>query len=100
MGPHTWALSHLGVPTDIWISFRASGELPALAPLITFICACLTPSPSCSRLGQYVVPAGQRWVCVFGECWSRLGCDAAGRGDRSVAWENIAVSITAARRQR
>lgn len=54
----------------------------------------------CSRLGQYVVPAGQRWVCVFDECWSRLGCDAAGRGERTAAWENIAVTITTARRHR
>ncbi|XP_011609701.2 alsin-like isoform X2 [Takifugu rubripes] len=51
------------------------------------------------KLGRYVVPAGQRWVCVFEECWSRLGCDSTGRGDKNVAWENIAVSITAARRQ-
>ncbi|XP_041806349.1 alsin-like isoform X4 [Chelmon rostratus] len=50
------------------------------------------------RLGQYVVPAGQRWVCVFDECWSRLGCDAPGRGERAAAWENIAVTITTARR--
>ncbi|XP_040913014.1 alsin-like isoform X2 [Toxotes jaculatrix] len=49
-------------------------------------------------LGQYVVPAGQRWGCVFSECWSRLGCDAAGRGERGAAWENIAVTITTARR--
>lgn len=47
-----------------------------------------------------MVPPGQRWVCVFDEFWSRLGCDGAGRGDRSIAWENVAVSITAARRQR
>ncbi|XP_030284576.1 alsin-like isoform X4 [Sparus aurata] len=50
------------------------------------------------RLGQYVVPAGQRWLCVFDECWSRLGCDTAGKGERTIAWENIAVSITSARR--
>ncbi|XP_040003965.1 alsin-like isoform X1 [Xiphias gladius] len=50
------------------------------------------------RLGQYVVPAGQRWSCVFNECWSRLGCDAAGRGERTTAWENIAVTITTAQR--
>ncbi len=54
----------------------------------------------CSRLGQYVVPAGQRWLCVFHECWSRLGCDAAGKGERAVAWENIAVTVTTARRYR
>ncbi|XP_017279385.1 alsin isoform X2 [Kryptolebias marmoratus] len=50
-------------------------------------------------LGQYVVPAGQRWICVFDECWSRLGCDAAGRGERTTAWENIAITIATARRQ-
>ncbi|XP_018537544.1 alsin isoform X2 [Lates calcarifer] len=49
-------------------------------------------------LGQHVVPAGQRWACVFNECWSRLGCEAAGRGERIAAWENIAVTITTARR--
>ncbi|XP_029314929.1 alsin-like isoform X3 [Cottoperca gobio] len=51
------------------------------------------------RVGQYVVPAGQRWLCVFDECWSRLGCDAAGRGERTAAWDNIAVTIATARRQ-
>ncbi|XP_041857006.1 alsin-like isoform X2 [Melanotaenia boesemani] len=51
------------------------------------------------QLGQYVVPAGQRWSCLFDECWSRLGCDAARRGERTTAWENIAVTITTARRQ-
>uniref|UniRef100_A0A665UNQ9 Alsin Rho guanine nucleotide exchange factor ALS2 a n=1 Tax=Echeneis naucrates TaxID=173247 RepID=A0A665UNQ9_ECHNA len=50
------------------------------------------------KLGQYVVPADQRWGCVFNECWSRLGCDTAGRGERTKAWENIAVTITTARR--
>uniref|UniRef100_A0A3P8SXH2 Alsin Rho guanine nucleotide exchange factor ALS2 n=1 Tax=Amphiprion percula TaxID=161767 RepID=A0A3P8SXH2_AMPPE len=50
-------------------------------------------------LGQYVVPAAQRWICVFDECWSRLGCEAAGKGDRTTAWENIAVTITTVRRQ-
>ncbi|XP_051814997.1 alsin-like isoform X1 [Acanthochromis polyacanthus] len=54
---------------------------------------------SMNRLGQYVVPAAQRWICVFDECWSRLGCEAAGKGDRTTAWENIAVTITTARRQ-
>uniref|UniRef100_A0A3Q1B8H8 VPS9 domain-containing protein n=1 Tax=Amphiprion ocellaris TaxID=80972 RepID=A0A3Q1B8H8_AMPOC len=51
------------------------------------------------KLGQYVVPAAQRWICVFDECWSRLGCEAAGKGDRTTAWENIAVTITTVRRQ-
>ncbi|XP_030614260.1 alsin-like isoform X3 [Archocentrus centrarchus] len=52
-----------------------------------------------NRLDKYAVPADQRWICVFDECWSRLGCDAAGRGERTTAWENIAVTITTARRQ-
>nr|XP_020470120.1 alsin-like [Monopterus albus] len=50
------------------------------------------------RVGQHAVTAGQRWGCVFDECWSRLGCDVAGRGEWAAAWENIAVMITAARR--
>ncbi|XP_055360815.1 alsin-like isoform X2 [Betta splendens] len=49
-------------------------------------------------LGKYVVPADQRWGCVFDECWRRLGCEAAGSGERTTAWENIAVTITTARR--
>ncbi|XP_035532247.1 alsin-like isoform X3 [Morone saxatilis] len=53
---------------------------------------------NCLLLGQYVVPAAQRWLCVFDECWSRLGCDGAGRGERTTAWDNIAVTITTARR--
>ncbi|XP_075965332.1 alsin-like [Anarhichas minor] len=51
------------------------------------------------RMGRYAVPAGQRWLCVFDECWSRLGCDSPGRGERTTAWDNIAVTITTARRQ-
>ncbi|XP_068185150.1 alsin-like isoform X2 [Antennarius striatus] len=49
------------------------------------------------RLGQYRVPTDQKWVCVFDECWTRLGCDATRIGDRSTAWENIAVTISTAR---
>ncbi|KAM8857884.1 alsin-like isoform 3-T3 [Synchiropus picturatus] len=51
------------------------------------------------RLGQYVVDARQRWSCVFHECWTRLGCHVAGSGDRTAAWESIAVNITNACRQ-
>ncbi|XP_028292919.1 alsin-like isoform X2 [Gouania willdenowi] len=54
---------------------------------------------SLSQLGQYVVPAALRWICVFDECWGRLGCEGPGRGERQTAWENIAVTITSARRQ-
>lgn len=50
-------------------------------------------------LGQYVVPAVQRWTCVFDECWGRLGCEEPAKGQRTVAWDNIAVSITTTRRQ-
>ncbi|KAF7655197.1 hypothetical protein LDENG_00059690 [Lucifuga dentata] len=50
------------------------------------------------RLGQYVVPADQRWSCVFDQCWSRLGCSAAGSGERRTAWDSIAVTITTGRR--
>ncbi|XP_077393602.1 alsin-like isoform X5 [Festucalex cinctus] len=50
-------------------------------------------------LGQYVVAADVRWVCVFDECWRRLGSDVAGRGERTTAWENIAVYISSARRR-
>ncbi|XP_056144962.1 alsin-like isoform X2 [Lampris incognitus] len=51
------------------------------------------------EVGRYKVPAEQRWQCVFEECWSRLGCDPAGTPDRSTAWEKIAVTITAGRRE-
>lgn len=98
--PHTWIASGLIYPDhriSLTCVLKAAGEFPVGASLMTFKCMCLI---SCSRLGRYMVPASQRWVCVFEECWSRLGCDTTGRGDRNVAWENIAVSITAARRQR
>ncbi|XP_037136637.1 alsin-like isoform X2 [Syngnathus acus] len=49
-------------------------------------------------LGQFVVAADERWLCVFDECWRRLGCDTASNGERTTAWENIAVSISSARR--
>ncbi|KAM6946062.1 alsin-like [Aplochiton taeniatus] len=44
------------------------------------------------------VQVEQKWRCVFEECWSRLGCDALGQGDRRRAWENIAVILTSGRR--
>ncbi|XP_077584361.1 alsin-like [Stigmatopora nigra] len=50
------------------------------------------------KLGQYVVAAEDRWNCVFDECWRRLGCEVAGRGEQTTAWENIAISIASARR--
>uniref|UniRef100_A0AAQ4QXW3 Alsin Rho guanine nucleotide exchange factor ALS2 a n=1 Tax=Gasterosteus aculeatus aculeatus TaxID=481459 RepID=A0AAQ4QXW3_GASAC len=60
---------------------------------------CPLSNPLFLRLGQYAVPAAQRWLCVFDECWSRLGCDSAGRGERTAAWDSIAVTIATARRQ-
>ncbi|XP_024919902.1 alsin-like isoform X5 [Cynoglossus semilaevis] len=51
------------------------------------------------RTGQYLSDTGHRWGSVFSECWRRLGCDANGRGERTTAWENIAVTITNARRR-
>lgn len=50
------------------------------------------------ELGRLAVPAEHRWRSVFEECWSRLGCDSVGRGDRRRAWEKIAVTLTAGRR--
>ena len=42
--------------------------------------------------------AEDKWLAVFQECWSQLGCDAAGQGESWKAWENIAVALTARRR--
>ncbi|XP_021334529.1 alsin isoform X1 [Danio rerio] len=49
--------------------------------------------------GQHAVPAEEKWKAVFEECWSRLGCETAGQGALEKAWENIAISLTAKRRQ-
>uniref|UniRef100_H3CDQ7 Alsin Rho guanine nucleotide exchange factor ALS2 n=1 Tax=Tetraodon nigroviridis TaxID=99883 RepID=H3CDQ7_TETNG len=103
-----WVVSGRGVlllPNGDWLEGVFSGEWPSGLKVDGTYTKPFVDEPvnkertNMFRLGQYVVPAGQRWLCVFAECWSRLGCDAAGRGDGSTAWENIAVSITAARRQ-
>lgn len=74
---------------------------PLLKKVQMRVCVCMCARGcGCSRLGQYAVPAAERWLCVFDECWGRLGCDAAGKGERTAAWENIAVMITTARRHR
>ncbi|KTF77023.1 hypothetical protein cypCar_00017969 [Cyprinus carpio] len=49
--------------------------------------------------GQHAVPAEEKWKAVFDECWSRLGCETPGEGVHEKAWENIAIALTARRRQ-
>ncbi|XP_051564590.1 alsin isoform X2 [Myxocyprinus asiaticus] len=49
--------------------------------------------------GHYAVPAEEKWKTVFEECWGRLGCETPGQGLYEKAWENIAISLTARRRQ-
>ncbi|XP_027020317.2 alsin isoform X1 [Tachysurus fulvidraco] len=51
------------------------------------------------EVGRYAVPADQKWIAVFEECWSRLGCETPGVGEKEKAWENIAVILTTSRRQ-
>ncbi|KAL1021859.1 hypothetical protein UPYG_G00018960 [Umbra pygmaea] len=51
------------------------------------------------KLGRLAVRAEDKWTAVFEECWRSLGCEAPGQGDKQKAWENIAVSLTASRRQ-
>ncbi|XP_067264917.1 alsin isoform X4 [Chanodichthys erythropterus] len=49
--------------------------------------------------GQHAVPAEEKWKAVFQECWGRLGCETPEQGLYEKAWENIAISLTARRRQ-
>ncbi|XP_072539652.1 alsin [Salminus brasiliensis] len=51
------------------------------------------------KLGRLSVPSEEKWKAVFGECWSRLGCDSPAQGETSTAWDNIAIALTANRRQ-
>ncbi|XP_066518797.1 alsin isoform X2 [Hoplias malabaricus] len=51
------------------------------------------------KLGRLAVPSEDKWKAVFGECWSRLGCESAGQGETSTAWDNIAIALTVNRRQ-
>ncbi|KAJ8410132.1 hypothetical protein AAFF_G00211730 [Aldrovandia affinis] len=51
------------------------------------------------KLGTLAVRPDEKWRAVFEECWSRLGCEAPGQGENWRAWENIAVTLTASRRQ-
>lgn len=81
-----------------------SGEWASLKVIGTYTKPAVDEPESKERnnllsLGQYVVPAAQRWTCVFDECWGRLGCEEPAKGQRTVAWDHIAVSITTTRRQ-
>ncbi|XP_067299640.1 alsin [Pseudorasbora parva] len=49
--------------------------------------------------GQHAVPAEEKWKAVFEECWDRLGSETPGQGVCKKAWESIAISLTARRRQ-
>ncbi|RXN33518.1 alsin-like isoform X1 [Labeo rohita] len=51
------------------------------------------------KLGRLAVHSEEKWKAVFLECWSRLGCDSPGQGQTTTAWDNIAVALTANRRQ-
>ncbi|XP_028835447.1 alsin isoform X2 [Denticeps clupeoides] len=51
------------------------------------------------KLGRLSVPSEEKWLSVFEECWSRLGCETTGQGETSRAWENIAIELTTSRRQ-
>uniref|UniRef100_A0A667WVS1 Alsin Rho guanine nucleotide exchange factor ALS2 n=1 Tax=Myripristis murdjan TaxID=586833 RepID=A0A667WVS1_9TELE len=106
-----WSVSGKGVLSLVngdWLEGVFTGEWAAglkVVGIFTKAAPCEPETPKIKTFsvkatgpGRYVVPAAQRWLCVFDECWTRLGCDAAGRGDRSTAWDNIAVTITTARR--
>ncbi|XP_054479703.1 alsin isoform X2 [Anoplopoma fimbria] len=49
------------------------------------------------KLGRMCVCAEDKWQAVFEECWTQLGCEAAGQGENWKAWENIAVALTTSR---
>lgn len=51
------------------------------------------------KLGILAVAPDEKWKAVFEECWTQLGCESPGQGDRWKAWDNIAVALTTNRRQ-
>uniref|UniRef100_A0A671KDB0 Alsin-like n=1 Tax=Sinocyclocheilus anshuiensis TaxID=1608454 RepID=A0A671KDB0_9TELE len=51
------------------------------------------------KLGRLAVHSEEKWKAVFLECWNRLGCDSPGQGQTTTPWDNIAVALTANRRQ-
>ncbi|XP_005373242.1 PREDICTED: alsin isoform X2 [Chinchilla lanigera] len=55
--------------------------------------------PKILKLGNLAVAADEKWKAVFDECWRQLGCESPGQGDVWKAWDNIAVALTASRRQ-
>ncbi|XP_059199040.1 alsin-like isoform X2 [Centropristis striata] len=103
-----WTVNGKGVislPNGDWLEGQLTGEWTTGLKVVGTYIKPSAEEPenkertSLLRVGQYVVPAAQRWLCVFDSCWSRLGCEVAGRGDKTAAWDNIAVTITTARRQ-
>jgi len=67
---------------------------PTVCVFVLYFYVCV-----CSVAGQHAVPAEEKWKAVFEECWCRLGCETPGQGLYKKAWENIAISLTARRRQ-
>ncbi|XP_060786136.1 alsin isoform X2 [Neoarius graeffei] len=69
----------------------------------TFTKLCLFETEKAEKqtfeVGRYAVPAEQKWTVVFEECWSHLGCETPGVGEKERAWENIAVILTSSRRE-
>ncbi|XP_028924631.1 alsin isoform X2 [Ornithorhynchus anatinus] len=55
--------------------------------------------PKAVKLGNLAVAADEKWTAVFEECWRQLGCESPGQGESWKAWDNIAVALTANRRQ-
>ncbi|XP_051986364.1 alsin [Xyrauchen texanus] len=51
------------------------------------------------KLGRLAVHSEEKWKAVFDECWYSLGCDSPELGQTSIAWDNIAIALTANRRQ-
>uniref|UniRef100_A0A8C2BMX5 Alsin Rho guanine nucleotide exchange factor ALS2 b n=1 Tax=Cyprinus carpio TaxID=7962 RepID=A0A8C2BMX5_CYPCA len=51
------------------------------------------------KLGRLAVQSEEKWKAVFLECWNRLGCDSPEQGQTTTAWDNIAIALTANRRQ-
>lgn len=70
-----------------------------LWPTVYYLYSIFTSVCVYSVAGQHAVPAEERWKAVFQECWGRLGCETPEQGLYEKAWENIAISLTARRRQ-
>nr|XP_033800782.1 alsin isoform X2 [Geotrypetes seraphini] len=55
--------------------------------------------PRALKLGNLAVPVDEKWKAIFQECWNQLGCEDAGQGDMTKAWDSIAVALTTNRRE-